>query len=549
MSGDCGCGCGGSATATMTELAGTGFVRPKFFGGMLLTEDDLQAAIDYTVAKRKLTNREVIGAGVVCGLTVKPDPCDTRSVIVSPGYAIECCGNDILVSCPETIDIIDLVRELRQRTGVDCGEPCDDQPHQDYHLVVCYAETPTAPVAPYAPDDCATGECEFSRISEGYRFELRCEAPDDPETIIDALGKCRTPDTMKRQADDLITTVGFVGHREAILQTLREDAEPIVAAPNAAEFRKIQVDPAKPEAGVHFDQAVKLVNRVVAARAQEASIPAAEQPGRRPLARVTIERTQKLAEELRASDALKAKPADERERITRLLNTAVEQPDLSELGPVERGWLALGTMPGDAERTFVTKAESVQRAVLAQLTDQGQTGSQEFRQVSALQFNRFNDRSSNELLTLARAFMRLADACTCAAFNPPCATCTDECVALAKIKVDGCDVVDVCELDRHWVLSPRALGYWIPVVDELRQLLERMCCGPRRKVIPDEGGEQLHEYTPVSLVRETGTRLAQRVEGVSGDEQTLRAMVDLQQRLDVVTRRLDKLAEGKEVPA
>src|SRR5947207_2583377 len=157
MSGDCGCGCGGSATATMTELAGTGFVRPKFFGGMLLTEDDLQAAIDYTVAKRKLTNREVIGAGVVCGLTVKPDPCDT-------------------------------------------------------------------------------------------------------------------PDTMKRQADDLITTVGFVGHREAILQTLREDAEPIVAAPNAAEFRKIQVDPAKPEAGVHFDQAVKLVNRVVAARAQEASI-------------------------------------------------------------------------------------------------------------------------------------------------------------------------------------------------------------------------------------------------------------------------------------
>ena len=47
-------------------------------------------------------------AGVVCGLAVKPDPCDTRSVNVSPGYAIECCGNDILVSCPETVDIIDL---------------------------------------------------------------------------------------------------------------------------------------------------------------------------------------------------------------------------------------------------------------------------------------------------------------------------------------------------------------------------------------------------------------------------------------------------------
>src|SRR5947207_7381521 len=200
MSGDCGCGCGGSATATMTELAGTGFVRPKFFGGMLLTEDDLQAAIDYMVAKRKLTNREIFGAGVVCGLGVKPDPCDPRSVTVSPGYAIECCGNDMLVSCPDTVDIIDLVRDLRRRTGVDCGEPCDDQPHDEYHLVVCYAETPAAPVAPYAPDDCATGECEFSRISEGYRFELRCDPIDPPETVIQAIAKCRKTESLKDSA-------------------------------------------------------------------------------------------------------------------------------------------------------------------------------------------------------------------------------------------------------------------------------------------------------------------------------------------------------------
>ena len=32
-----------SAAAARARLAGTGFVRPQFFGGMLLTEDDLQA--------------------------------------------------------------------------------------------------------------------------------------------------------------------------------------------------------------------------------------------------------------------------------------------------------------------------------------------------------------------------------------------------------------------------------------------------------------------------------------------------------------------------
>ena len=549
MSGDCGCGCGGSRAATMTELAGTGFVRPKFFGGMLLTEDDLQAAIDYMVAKRKLTNREVVGAGVVCGLDVKPDPCDARSVIVSPGYAIECCGNDILVSCPERVDIIELVRELRQRTGVDCGEPCDKQPRKDYYLYIRYAETPTAPVAPYAPDDCATGDCEFSRISEGYGFELRCEGSEDPSTLLDELRKCRPKDTMKRTTDDLIATVSLVDHREAILQSLREDAEPVVVPPPASEFRKVQIDPNKPEAGVRFDVAVELVNRVLAAEAQEASIPGAEQPGRKPLARAVVEQARRLAEELRASAELKAKPADEQERIMRLLNTVAEQPDLSQLGPIDRGWLRAGTMPGEAERTFVTKADAAQGEVLRELTNQGQAGSEEFRSVSAMRFERFNERSASDLVRLASIFLRMANACTCAAFNPPCATCTDDAVEIAKVKVDGCDVVDVCELDRRWVLSPRAVGYWMPVVDELRGLLERICCGYDKKRLPDEGADEQETSTPYALVIQTGKRLQENVVSVSGDEATLRAMADLQRQLDAVTRRLDKLAEGNEVPA
>jgi hypothetical protein len=537
MIGDCGCGCGGSCATTANALVGTGFVRPRFFGGMLLTEDDLQAAIDYMVAKRKLTNREVFGAGVVCGLTVKPDPCDTRSVLVSPGYAIECCGNDILVSCPETVDIIDLVRDLRQRTGVDCGEPCDDQPQDSYHLVICYAETPTAPVAPYAPDDCATGECEFSRISEGYRFELRCDPIGPPETLIDAIRRCRKTDTLKQSADDADALVKLVDRHEAIRQAVRTGAEPRVTPPSAAEFRKIQVDPNDPEKGVQFDDGVKLVNRVLSAQALAASGAEAKA-----VSHALVTRTQILAEQLRRSDALKEKPAAEQDRINRLLTTAVEQPDLSELGPVDRGWLSEGLMPIDAQREFVARADAVRTTVMRRLEEQGLTGSAEYRAVSAIRFNALNERTAEDALFVAKSFVRRVGACECDAYNPPCASCTDGCVSLGKVTVDGCDVVDVCELDRHWVLTPRAVEYWYPIVEYQREALEERCCGERR-IVWDVSAER-REY-----IAQASTSMQEDMQAASGSEPAMRAMAALQRRLDTVTRRLDKLAEEKGVSA
>lgn len=537
MSADCGCGCGGSCATVMPELAGTGFVRPRFFGGMLLTEDDLQAAIDYMVTKRKLTNREIFGAGVVCGLGVKPDPCDSRSVIVGPGYAIECCGNDILVSCPETVDIIDLVRDLRQRTGVDCGEPCDDQPHDKYYLVICYAETPTAPVAPYAPDDCATGDCEFSRISEGYRFELRCDAIDPPETVIEAVAKCREAESLKDTADATGALVKLIEQHEAIRQSLRTGAEPATPPPPASEFRKIQVDPNDADKGVRFDDGVELINRVLNAQALEAAGAEVKR-----VSEAVIARTQKLAEALRQSDELRDKPADEQERIKRLLATAVEQPDLTELGPVDRGWLREGLMPIDAEREFVARAESARTTVMRMLENQGQAGAEEYRVVSSMQFNALNERSAQDALQVAKVFVQRVDACQCDLYNPPCATCTDGCVSLAAVTVDGCDVVDVCELDRHWVVSPRAVEYWFPFVEYKRQALEERCCGERRVVWDRSAGRE--EY-----IAQAAMRAQDDMEAASGDAQSLDAMDRLQRGIDAVTRRIDGVKKEKGAPA
>src|SRR5256885_14881360 len=130
----CGCGgscagqCGGTCGCTSAGVAGlSAYVRPRFFGGMLLTEDDLQAIDDYTVAKRRLTNRHMFGPGVVCGLEVDCDPCKPGWLTVAPGYALDCCGNDIVVGCPEKVDALALLRDLRRREGLGVGEACEDE--------------------------------------------------------------------------------------------------------------------------------------------------------------------------------------------------------------------------------------------------------------------------------------------------------------------------------------------------------------------------------------------------------------------------------------
>ena len=86
----CGCGCGGASC--LTEASG-GYVRPRFFAGQLLTEDDLQLITDYVAAKNRLHNRDFLGEGVVCGLEVLCHPCESGEVRVRPGHALDCCGN------------------------------------------------------------------------------------------------------------------------------------------------------------------------------------------------------------------------------------------------------------------------------------------------------------------------------------------------------------------------------------------------------------------------------------------------------------------------
>src|SRR5437773_4377678 len=70
--------------------------RPRFFAGQLLSDEDLRALDHYIIEKNKLHNRYLHGTGTVCGLQILCHKCKGW-VTITQGYAIDPCGNDIIV--------------------------------------------------------------------------------------------------------------------------------------------------------------------------------------------------------------------------------------------------------------------------------------------------------------------------------------------------------------------------------------------------------------------------------------------------------------------
>jgi len=124
--------------------------RPRFFAGQLLTEQDLNRLENYILAKNRLHNRYLVGHGVVCGLQVTCSPC-ANTISVSEGYAIDPCGNDIIVCSPDPVDICKLIKACTPSTP-NCA-PFKDQSFcadttQTWIVAIRYVETPSRGVTP-----------------------------------------------------------------------------------------------------------------------------------------------------------------------------------------------------------------------------------------------------------------------------------------------------------------------------------------------------------------------------------------------------------------
>lgn len=163
------------------------FDRPRFFCGQLLTDKDLDAAQRYVIEKNKLHNRHIVGTGVVCGLPVRCDPCD-GIVVIEPGYAIDCCGNDIVVCESYEFDVIDYLEKCFRKDDPGCEGKirpprvrCDDRA-REYCLIISYIEEPARPVTALVRNNgCSTKKCEPSRTKEGFRVDLIVKEPEDKD--------------------------------------------------------------------------------------------------------------------------------------------------------------------------------------------------------------------------------------------------------------------------------------------------------------------------------------------------------------------------------
>lgn len=576
-----GCGCGGktsaqcvSGDAGCTTCNDQGYTRPVFFAGQLLTEEDLQALGDYVVGKNRLHNRHLFGDGVVCGLEVTCNPCGGGKVIVQPGYALDCCGNDLTLPCPTELNISGMVRDLRRNLlgGHDCGDPCagkkkrPEQPTQvnpatgvalpgggqqpsgqtvpadepstlrHYCLYARYCEEKTDPVSPYATgDSCTFQTCQPTRVREGVGFELRCRSCDcGHEDILSrlcacvgdlkvteensrnanalgALARLNTPseryyststptpaDTNKSIANFLMSAKSLKNTAFISRPAARNVAQPFETEQPDADTTDTQGKPVTLDttsmSKADLEKSVLSIRDTATHLAayysgsEAGSLPAADKTGE---GEIEAARKELLGSTEAARTALATADTSTPEYAyyvsivegAELLATA-ENPGV-DIGASELRAMKTGVFMS-AKVTQITRqrAEALREALLDALDASPRIGDCALRRDARAIIIPANDQEGKETWVVAArklqdVYERYLMDCACLAFNPPCTTCDDTSVLLACLVVDEatCEVVEICNMKRKFVISPAALRYWLPPLNWLGLLVEELCCG------------------------------------------------------------------------
>ncbi len=168
------------------------FDRPKYHCGHLLTDADLSLQVKYQVEKNKLRNRALHGHGVVCGLKLTCDPCCNGHIVVHDGYAIDDCGNDIIVCEKQHFDVVGALRAKRLIWEERGRDPCewDDGERecrikQCFYVLICYDEEDCQFETPFQAG-CATGpqDCVPTRTKETFRLEVTDRLPEEHSYLV-----------------------------------------------------------------------------------------------------------------------------------------------------------------------------------------------------------------------------------------------------------------------------------------------------------------------------------------------------------------------------
>jgi hypothetical protein len=140
--------------------------RTRFFSGQLLTEADLNNEQSYWLSKGRMHNRYLHGWGVVCGMQIVCSECDGW-VTVKPGYAIDPCGNDIIVCCEQPFNVIKAIQACctPSKQTSNCAPmrstppaTCQDA-QQTWCITIEYQEQQSRMVAPLKQATPKGGSC------------------------------------------------------------------------------------------------------------------------------------------------------------------------------------------------------------------------------------------------------------------------------------------------------------------------------------------------------------------------------------------------------
>jgi hypothetical protein len=135
--------------------------RPRYFLGQVLGVDDLEQEQVYHREKARRHNRELHGWGIVRGLEVQRGRPRTREVKISPGYAIDRRGEEIVVGRSVTVDL----------SGHAAGRTLYVALRQD--------ERPERPVPVPGPR-----RQEYTRIRESFAVEVLTRLPGRKPLVV-----------------------------------------------------------------------------------------------------------------------------------------------------------------------------------------------------------------------------------------------------------------------------------------------------------------------------------------------------------------------------
>lgn len=135
--------------------------RPRYFQGQVLGVQDLEQEQLYHREKARRHNREVHGWGIVRGLHVESGRPRKAEVKISPGYALDRRGEEIVVNAGVTVDL--------------SGHPAGST----VYVALRYDERPERPVPVPGP----RGK-EYSRIRETFAVEVLTRLPRQKPLVI-----------------------------------------------------------------------------------------------------------------------------------------------------------------------------------------------------------------------------------------------------------------------------------------------------------------------------------------------------------------------------